>query len=265
MTVPSLQPPRALSKITFRAGPGRSRSSQTPRAPDAADAHRRTHRGAAGRASSVSRKRCGVHTAGGGEGPNPDDLPVRAGGARRERLYRACSLTLRRGRPQWHPDIAQARRGVDYIGRRGRTPEIASRRTAAAPLAVPAPHVRSHKSAGRTVLTTPRSWQFTSTTGRRRASPSIPPYFFAGVAGGVAKYLRGSRSVLRHTQATCDPPGEVNLGSYFLSDLELIRIRTGYSSVLRSAHAPATLIDRPPAAGVDALRLAVLVSLRVLV
>ena len=27
----------------------------------------------------------------------------------------------------------------------------------------------------------------------------------------VAKYLRGSRSVLRHTQATCVPPGDINL------------------------------------------------------
>jgi hypothetical protein len=43
----------------------------------------------------------------------------------------------------------------------------------------------------------------------------------------VAKYLSGSRSVLRHTQATCDPPGELNLESYFLSDLQIDQDPTG--------------------------------------
>ena len=57
-------------------------------------------------------------------------------------LYRACSLSLRRGRPQWYPDLAQARRGAEYIGRQGRTPEKCH---TAGPSAVPALHVRSYK------------------------------------------------------------------------------------------------------------------------
>ncbi len=55
------RPESALSKITFRAG--RSRASQTPRAPDATGAHRRNHRGAAGRASPASHGRRSVRTA----------------------------------------------------------------------------------------------------------------------------------------------------------------------------------------------------------
>ena len=55
----------------------------------------------------------------------------------------ACSLSLRRGRPQWYPDLAQARRGAEYIGRQGRTPEKCH---TAGPPAVPALHVRSYKS-----------------------------------------------------------------------------------------------------------------------
>jgi hypothetical protein len=34
----------------------------------------------------------------------------------RPRLDRDCSLSLRRGRPQWHPDLAQARRGAGSSG-----------------------------------------------------------------------------------------------------------------------------------------------------
>ena len=41
------------------------------------------------------------------------------------RFYRACALSLRRGRPQWYPNIAQARRGAEYIGEQGRTEQSA--------------------------------------------------------------------------------------------------------------------------------------------
>ncbi len=62
---------------------------------------------------------------------------------------------------EWHPDLAQARRGAEYVGTQGRAPEKCH---AAAPPAVPALHVRSYKSAGWTGprLTTLRSWQFTT-------------------------------------------------------------------------------------------------------
>ena len=38
------------------------------------------------------------------------------------RLYRACSLSLRRGRPQWYPDSTSAPRR-DYNGEQARSPE----------------------------------------------------------------------------------------------------------------------------------------------
>ena len=73
-------PESALSKITFRAG--RSRASQTPRAPDATGAHRRTHRGAAGRASPASRGRRSVRTAA-AKGQKPTICGLEAPGALR--------------------------------------------------------------------------------------------------------------------------------------------------------------------------------------
>ena len=72
------------------------------------------------------------------------------------------------------PGLSTSAPRRDYNGDQGRCPPKSH---AAAPPAVPALHVRSYKSAGWTGLTTPRSWQFTSTPGRRRASPSIRPYY----------------------------------------------------------------------------------------
>ena len=74
------RPESALSKITFRAG--RSRASQTPRAPDATGAHRRIHRGAAGRASPASRGRRSVRTAA-AKGQKPTICGLEAPGALR--------------------------------------------------------------------------------------------------------------------------------------------------------------------------------------
>ena len=91
------------------------------------------------------------------------------------------------------------RRG--YNGDQGRCPEKSH---AAAPPAVPALHVRSYKSAGWTGLTTPRSWQFTSTSGRRRASPSIRPYYSTGEVGGSPK------SAWEDGRSDCDPQAASN-------------------------------------------------------
>ena len=78
------RPESALSKITFRAG--RASASQTPRAPDATGAHRRTHRGAAGRASPASCGHRGVRTAA-AKGQTPTIFELNAPGARRRTLY----------------------------------------------------------------------------------------------------------------------------------------------------------------------------------
>jgi hypothetical protein len=62
-----------------------------------------------------------------------------------------------------------------------------------------------------------------------RPTPGVSidtPLFLCGSGGWGRKFLSGSRSVLRHTQATCDPPGEINLGSYFLSDLQIDQDRS---------------------------------------
>jgi hypothetical protein len=80
------RPESALSKITFRAG--RSRASQTPRAPDAAGSHRRTHRGAAGRASPASRGRRSVRTAA-AKGQKPTICGLEAPGALRRTPHEA--------------------------------------------------------------------------------------------------------------------------------------------------------------------------------
>ena len=66
------RPESALSKISFGRGvPELPRlESQTPRAPDATGAHRRTHRCAAGRASPASRGRRSVRKAA-AKGRNP--------------------------------------------------------------------------------------------------------------------------------------------------------------------------------------------------
>ena len=60
------------------------------------------------------------------------------------------------------PGLSTSAPRRDYNGDQGRCPPKSH---AAAPPAVPALHVRSYKSAGWTGLTTPRSWQFTSTSG----------------------------------------------------------------------------------------------------
>ena len=70
----------------FRAG--RSRASQTPRAPDAAGAHRRIHRGAAGRASPASRWRRSVRTAA-ANGQKPTIYGLEAPGALRRTPHEA--------------------------------------------------------------------------------------------------------------------------------------------------------------------------------
>ena len=83
----SLAPPEsASSKIAFRAG--RSRASQTPRAPDATGAHRRPHRGAAGRASPASRGRRSVRTAA-AKGQKPTICGLEAPGALRRTPHEA--------------------------------------------------------------------------------------------------------------------------------------------------------------------------------
>jgi hypothetical protein len=61
-----------------------------------------------------------------------------------------------------------------------------------------------------------------------RPPPAVsiePPLFLYGSGGWGRKYLRGSQSVLRDTQATCELPGEIFLESYFLPDSQLFRIR----------------------------------------
>ena len=80
------RPESALSKITFRAG--RSRASQTPPAPDTTGAHRRTHRGAAGRASPASRGRWCVRTAA-AKGQKPTICGLEAPGALRRTPHEA--------------------------------------------------------------------------------------------------------------------------------------------------------------------------------
>ena len=148
------------------------------------------------------------------------------------RLYRACSISLRCGRPQWYPDLAQARAEALSIladrdaPQKSVTPQVRlrSRRcTSAHTKAVPALHVRSYKSAGWTGLTALRSWQFTSTSGRRRASPSIPPYY-SGVAGGLANISEAHGPSFVTSRATCEM-----FGRTFLEDisfrLQLNKIR----------------------------------------
>ena len=81
VTARTYKPPEsALSKIAFRAG--RSRASQTTRAPVPAGAHHRNHRGAAGRASPASRGRWCVRTAA-AKGQNPTICGLEAPGALR--------------------------------------------------------------------------------------------------------------------------------------------------------------------------------------
>ena len=87
VTARTYKPPEsALSKIAFRAG--RSRASQTPRAPDATGAHRRTYRGAAGRASPASRGRRSVRTAA-AKGQKPTICGLEAPGALRRTPHEA--------------------------------------------------------------------------------------------------------------------------------------------------------------------------------
>ena len=87
VTARTYKPPEsALSKIAFRAG--RSRASQTPRAPDATGAHRRTHHGAAGRASPASRGRRSVRTAA-AKGQKPTICGLEAPGALRRTPHEA--------------------------------------------------------------------------------------------------------------------------------------------------------------------------------
>ncbi len=135
---------------------------------------------------------------------------------RARRSRRACSesLSLRRGRPQWYPNIAQARLGAEYIGKQGRTPEKCHAADPPPPApAVPALHVGTYnlKSAGWTGLTTPRSRQSTSTSGRRRPSPSIPPPYLYGPGVwrvGSQNFSEAQGPVLRDSdsQATCGSP-----------------------------------------------------------
>ena len=105
------------------------------------------------------------------------------------------SPRLRRGRPQGYPDSTSApRRGYNGPNRVA----AQSRCLAAPPPAVQALHVRSCKGPGLTGLTTLRSRQFTSTTGRRRLHRNP---LSLSLTGGRVGYSLGSRGYLRGSQS----------------------------------------------------------------
>ena len=132
------------------------------------------------------------------------------------------------------PLMTQARRGADYIGRRGRTPEISSRRSsargpgAARPITQKRRTDRAHNAPVLAVHVDDRP------------TPGVSidtPLFLCGSGGWgrkVSQWLTVRSSPHSgNVRSDC----EINLGSYFLSDLQLIRIAPGYSSVLRSPQA----------------------------
>ena len=123
-----------------------------------------------------------------------------------------------RGRPQWYPDSTSLRPRRDYNGDQGRSPagesvrphlHLQCRCCTSAHTNLKAPVGPAHG------LTTLRSWQSPSTSGRRRPSPSKPPYFPTGVAGGVANIseAHGPSNVTHKQRADCSS----YFRTYFLS------------------------------------------------